>query len=750
MTMISTSLRPSLQLNAPFSLFLPPNHIGFPNGSLRFRKIWKHSMCLSLKTVNPVVGDGVLRINGKEALTGVPENVIVTPSVDTSAFLGAVSDEKSCRHVFKLGVLQGYRLLCLFRFKIFWMIPRMGKSGSDVPVETQMLLLEAREDSSVDEGSREVSYILFLPVLDGDFRSSLQGNSANEIEFCIESGDPDVVASRFLEAVFINYGDNPFNLMTESMNLSEGGTPARFLIIDDGWQDTANEFQKEGEPCVEGSQFGARLLSIKENNKFRRTSKGDADEGPSDLKDFVTSIKRTFGLKYVYMWHALMGYWGGLHPNAPGTKKYNPKLVYPVQSLGIQTNIRDISMDSMEKYGVGMIDPAKIFEFYDDLHRYLDSQNVDGVKVDVQSLMETLGMGFGGRVSLTRQFHEALENSISRNFRDNSIICCMAHNTDSVYSSKVSAVTRASDDYYPKNKMSQTLHIAAVAFNSIFLGEVMVPDWDMFYSLHDSAEFHAAARAVGGCGVYVSDKPGHHDFEVLKKLVLPDGSLLRAKYPGRPTRDCLFNDPVMDGKSLLKIWNLNTLTGVIGVFNCQGAGTWPCTTTVPKNQNNAHPEESCLTERVSPVDIEFLDKVAGKNWTGACAIFSFNGGSLSTLPKNRSFNVSLKVLECEIFTVSPIRSYNQTVQFAPIGLTEMYNSGGAVESMDFTGNSSNCQLNIKGKGPGPFGAYSSTKPAFCTVNSKEVEFEFDNRDCFLTVIVPQKTNFWEIAIHFKS
>lgn len=48
-----------------------------------------------------------------------------------------------------------------------------------------------------------------------------------------------------------------------------------------------------------------------------------------------------------------------------------------------------------------------------------------------------------------------------------------------------------------------------------------------------------------------SDKPGQHDFEVLKRLVLPDGSVLRAKFPGRPTSDCLFTDPVMDGKRYL-------------------------------------------------------------------------------------------------------------------------------------------------------------------------------------------------------
>lgn len=138
-------------------------------------------------------------------------------------------------------------------------------------------------------------------------------------------------------------------------------------------------------------------------------------------------------LRFVYVWHALLGYWGGLHPDAPGTKKYNPELKFPVQSPGNLAHIRDLSMDCMEKYGVGMIDPAKISVFYDDLHKYLVSQEVDGVKVDVQNILETMATGLGGRVSLTRHFQEALERSIATHFKDNSIICCMGHNTDSVY-----------------------------------------------------------------------------------------------------------------------------------------------------------------------------------------------------------------------------------------------------------------------------------------------------------------------------
>jgi hypothetical protein len=56
----------------------------------------------------------------------------------------------------------------------------------------------------------------------------------------------------------------------------------------------------------------------------------------------------------------------------------------------------------------------------------------------------------------------------------------------------------------------------------------MQPDWDMFHSVHPAAEYHASARAISGGPLYVSDSPGKHNFELLRKLVLPDGSILRA------------------------------------------------------------------------------------------------------------------------------------------------------------------------------------------------------------------------------
>jgi hypothetical protein len=42
--------------------------------------------------------------------------------------------------------------------------------------------------------------------------------------------------------------------------------------------------------------------------------------------------------------------------------------------------------------------------------------------------------------------------------------------------------------------------------------------------------------------------------------VLPDGSILRCQYYALPTRDCLFEDPLHDGNTMLKIWNLNKVS----------------------------------------------------------------------------------------------------------------------------------------------------------------------------------------------
>ena len=114
-------------------------------------------------------------------------------------------------------------------------------------------------------------------------------------------------------------------------------------------------------------------------------------------------------------------------------RKYNPRIVYPVQSPGNLSNIVCGTIDTMEKDGIGFIEPSRIHAFYEDLHSYLASCGVDGVKVDIQNILETLGSGYGGRVALIRQYQEALEESVLKNFKANNLICSMSMNTEWIY-----------------------------------------------------------------------------------------------------------------------------------------------------------------------------------------------------------------------------------------------------------------------------------------------------------------------------
>lgn len=70
---------------------------------------------------------------------------------------------------------------------------------------------------------------------------------------------------------------------------------------------------------------------------------------------------------------------------------------------------------------------------------------------------------------------------------------------------------------------------------------------------HPAAHLHATARAISGGAVYVSDTPGAHDFDLLRTLVLPDGTIPRPLVPAKPTKDCVFADVTRDNRSLLKV-----------------------------------------------------------------------------------------------------------------------------------------------------------------------------------------------------
>ncbi|KAK4764332.1 hypothetical protein SAY87_013770 [Trapa incisa] len=489
-------------------------------------------------TIKPTVriADRKLIVKERTILAGVPDNVIANSGPVDGVFIGAAFDEENSRQVLPLGTLQDVRFMACFRFKLWWMAQKMGDKGSEIPLETQFLLVETKDGSLLesDDGNEEnkIVYTVFLPLIEGPFRACLQGNERDELELCLESGDCETKASSFTHSLFIHAGTDPFKAISDAIravkfhlktfrqrhekklpgivdyfgwctwdafyqevtqegveaglaSLEYGGTPPKFVIIDDGWQSVGGDPEEE-KPLM-------RLMGIKENSKFQKK-----DDPALGIKSIVDIAKEKHGLKYVYVWHAITGYWGGVRPG-----EYGSLMKYPMISKGVMENEPTWKNDALAVQGLGLVNLKEVYRFYNELHNYLASAGIDGVKVDVQCILETLGAALGGRVELTRQYHQALDASVARNFPDNGCIACMSHNTDALYCSKQTAVVRASDDFYPRDPMSHTIHIAAVAYNSVFLGEFMQPDWDMFHSVHAAAEYHASARAISGGPIYV-------------------------------------------------------------------------------------------------------------------------------------------------------------------------------------------------------------------------------------------------------
>uniref|UniRef100_A0ACD5ZTN5 Uncharacterized protein n=1 Tax=Avena sativa TaxID=4498 RepID=A0ACD5ZTN5_AVESA len=729
---------------------------------------------------------GELSVRGRAVLSGVPDAVSASSAAGkgpvNGVFLGAEFPEPASRHVLSLGAMRGVRFMACFRFKMWWMAQRMGDKGGDVPHETQFLLVESKPAAAADQ-DQDASYVVFLPLVEGAFRASLQGGGAggDELQLCVESGDADTRASSFERALFVGAADSdPFAAIAGAVaavrsslgtfrpraekklpgivdyfgwctwdafyqdvtqegveaglqSLAAGGAPPKFVIIDDGWQSVGTDKPNPDEDPAGDAEKPprlSRLTGIKENSKFQS---GEDPATVTGIETLVRAAKEKYGLKYVYVWHAITGYWGGVRPGVAGMEAYRSAMQFPKISPGVAENEPNMKTDVLTLQGLGLVHPQAVHRFYDELHAYLAAAGVDGVKVDVQCVLETLGAGHGGRVQLTKEYHRALDASVAKNFPDNGIIACMSHNTDALYCSKQTAVVRASDDFFPREAVSHTIHIAAVAYNSVFLGEFMLPDWDMFHSLHPAGDYHGSARAISGGPVYVSDAPGKHKFELLKKMVLPDGTVLRARLPGRPTKDCLFADPARDGVSLLKIWNMNRFTGVLGVYNCQGAA-WSSAEKKNVFHDEAGAGAGALTCGVRSRDVHLIAEAAtdgGAGWSGDCAVYRHAAGDLVVLPDGAALPVSLKVLEHDVLTVSPIKDLAAGYRFAPIGLVDMFNGGAALEGLsysllgDVTTTEAVGTVSMEVRGRGRFGAYSSARPRSCTVGSSPVEFSYD-------------------------
>ncbi|CAN0904274.1 Galactinol--sucrose galactosyltransferase [Linum grandiflorum] len=372
-----------------------------------------------------------LKANGHVFLSDVPHNIKLTPSdksASAGAFLGFDADVALDRHVIPIGNLNNVRFMSIFRFKVWWTTHWVGSNGRDLEHETQLLLLDTSSS-----GGRP--YVLLLPILEGSFRASFQPGQQNgdDVDVCVESGSTKVKASTFNGVVYLHAGDDPFALVKDAMKvvrahlgtfklmeektppaivdkfgwctwdafyltvnpqgiwegvkgLVDGGCPPGMVLIDDGWQSISHDedpITTEGmNQTAAGEQMPCRLLKFQENYKFRDYVSSKDEIREKGMGAFVKDLKDEFGtIDYVYVWHALCGYWGGVRPNVPGLP--GSVVVKPKLSPGLETTMEDLAVDKIVGNGVGLVPPELVDQMYQGIHSHLQSVGIDGVKVDV-------------------------------------------------------------------------------------------------------------------------------------------------------------------------------------------------------------------------------------------------------------------------------------------------------------------------------------------------------------------------------
>ncbi len=296
----------------------------------------------------------------------------------------------------------------------------------------------------------------------------------------------------------------------------EKGIQLRWLLIDDGWSQYTDREAEEGR----------QLLSFKENS----------ERFPMGLGAFIADVKQRYGIRHVGVWHAFTGYWKGIADDSEIARELPGALTRQLDGRLFPA-----------------FDAEGAFLFWDTWHAYLRSQGVDFVKVDNQGawvfkLTHMMREGLG-----LRNQHTALDRSVQKHF-NGALINCMGGSMQNVLSRPTSPINRSSNDFFPKRERGFSHHIQQNIHATAFMGQWHYCDFDMWWSLHESATQSGVLRAVSGGPVYVSDEVGRTDPAAIAPLIDKEGNIFRVSGNPLVCEDCFYCDCLSEEKPL-KLFN---------------------------------------------------------------------------------------------------------------------------------------------------------------------------------------------------
>jgi raffinose synthase len=231
----------------------------------------------------------------------------------------------------------------------------------------------------------------------------------------------------------------------------------------------------------------------------------------------------------------------------------------------------------------------------------------------------------------------------------------------------------------------------------------------------------------------------------------------------------------------LQVWNQNAVIGVVGVFHLQGS-SWdrtkrrfyihsrrnpPLSTGVRPHHVHSFAVQDAAAAAAAAAEGGVSDAAGDRQY----ACYCYSSGRLQVVGGGDAVNVELTAGKADLYWFTPVQSV-RGVDFAPVGLTNMYNGGGAIQSVAVlagqeaaavsagkvssppaalaNGSSSNGSsssgrqqhhpgvvASVAVRGCGRLLMYCSRRPASVWINLAPRDFDYNEYTCALEVEVPQ-------------
>jgi hypothetical protein len=474
---------------------------------------------------------------------------------------------------------------------------------------------------------------------------------------------------------------NGEKVISAAKSFKKENIPVKWFLIDDGWLDITRNKLNSFQP---------------DKKKF-----------PAEFGKLTAELKSNYGIKDVGVWHTLNGYWLGISDSGRlasefrDTARYNGQIPWMKEVKNPLLFINPFSEDG--------------YRFYDEWYKYLSSQGITFVKVDNQLVINKLADGNYPLWNTGEKEFSNIHSAVNKYFGGRIINCMNMLNNDYYHYGQTS-VARTVEDYNPKNneklyscefRGNAAAHILASVHNSVWLSNMVWPDYDMFQSDTKDAWYYAIAKIMSNGPVYLTDEPGKHNPALLRSITFSDGKLINADKPALPAEDCIFQ--LFGSGSPFKVFSVSGNTGLIASWNVS--------------------DRDSVEGSFSPSDIR---GIKGDRFI----VFNFFNKKLEEAAFNDKIPVGLGRMKCGFYSVIPLKDGR-----AVIGDINKIIPSAAITGTDQSENS----ISFRVKEPGQIWVYSGTKPQEVIIDSvKTGDFVFESN----VISLKTKTAESQITIRF--